>query len=122
MTVRLSVQNVVEYDFKLFEQYGKTVGIFDGTTPNLLTADADLIRSVMVKDFDHFVNRRVKDDATSAAVEIVALNIKLFQQDMTITAKYARKMVNIMQDQDWKDVRNCLTPTFTTGKIKKVDL
>jgi len=89
---------VVEYDFKLFEQYGKTVGIFDGTTPNLLTADADLIRSVMVKDFDHFVNRR----------------------DMTITAKYARKMVNIMQDQDWKDVRNCLTPTFTTGKIKKM--
>ena len=50
---------MVDYDLSLFRRYGKMVGVFDGTTPNLLIADADLIRSVMVKDFDHFVNRRV---------------------------------------------------------------
>ena len=43
------------------KKYGKTFGIFDGLTPVLWTTDAELIRSVFVKDFDHFVNRRVSD-------------------------------------------------------------
>jgi len=43
----------------MFDEYGKMFGTFDGTVPNLWITDAELIRSVLVKDFDHFVNRRV---------------------------------------------------------------
>jgi len=50
-----------KFDVALVKKYGKTFGIFDGLTPVLWTTDAELIRSVFVKDFDHFVNRRVSD-------------------------------------------------------------
>ena len=43
------------------KKYGKTFGCFDGLQPVLWTTDTELIRSVFVKDFDHFVNRRVSD-------------------------------------------------------------
>lgn len=43
----------------MFREYGKIVGVYDATVPKLLIADAGLIRNVLVKDFDHFVNRWV---------------------------------------------------------------
>ena len=52
-------KNFVTHDADLIKEYGKTVGFFEGVTPNLLVADADFIRSVLIKDFDHFINRRV---------------------------------------------------------------
>jgi|LakMenEpi03Aug12_release.lakeMendotaPanAssembly.Ray.scaffolds.fasta_scaffold849582_1 hypothetical protein len=55
----LSVQNIPKFDKKMTKKYGKTFGYFDGTLPNLYTTDINLIKSVFVKDFDHFVNRRV---------------------------------------------------------------
>ena len=39
--------------------HGRTYGSFDGAQPTLWTTDVDLIKSVFVKDFDHFINRRV---------------------------------------------------------------
>ena len=43
----------------MVRKYGRTFGYFDGTQPSLWTTDANLIKSVFVKDFDHFINRRV---------------------------------------------------------------
>jgi len=31
-----------------------------------------------------------------------------------------RKMVFVLHDQEWKDVRSSITPAFSSGKIKKV--
>jgi len=53
-------QNRIEDDFQLTKQYGKTYGSFDGTNPNLVTSDAELVRLVLVKDSEHFINRRVR--------------------------------------------------------------
>ena len=53
-------QNFVRHDADLAKKYGKVFGFFEGTVPNLFISDADMIRAVFVKDFDHFVNRRVK--------------------------------------------------------------
>lgn len=55
----LCFQNLPKHDKRLMAKYGKVVGYFDGTIPNLWTTDADLIKSVFVKEFDHFINRRV---------------------------------------------------------------
>jgi hypothetical protein len=30
------------------------------------------------------------------------------------------KMLNMLQDDHWKHVRNTLTPTFSSGKLRKV--
>ena len=43
----------------MVKKFGKVFGTFDGLKPNLFINDTDLIKSVFVKDFDHFINRRV---------------------------------------------------------------
>ena len=53
------MQCLPQYDRDLMKKYGKVMGYFDGRHPNLWITDADLIRSIYVKDFDHFLNRRV---------------------------------------------------------------
>ena len=35
--------------------------------------------------------------------------------------KVLRKMSSLLTGQEWKDVRAAISPTFTTGKIKRVD-
>nr|QST15048.1 CYP360A8 protein [Diaphanosoma celebensis] len=93
-------RNIMEFDLNLFKKYGKVFGFFEGTSPNLFVADAEWIRAVTVKDFDHFVNRRF----------------------FGVHQKYFRKMMDILRDQPWKDVRSSVSPAFTTGKIKKMSL
>lgn len=39
---------------------------------------------------------------------------------MDIKDKYGRKMIMIIKDQEWKEVRSSVTPAFTTGRIKRV--
>ena len=46
---------------KMVKKYGKVIGYFDGLQPNLWITDTDLIKSIFVKDFDHFVDRRVRN-------------------------------------------------------------
>lgn len=36
--------------------------------------------------------------------------------------KVVRKMVSILENQEWKDVRSSITPAFTTKKIKRVSI
>ncbi len=55
----LILQNSIEYDLLLFRKYGKVFSYFEGNSPNLYVADTEWIRAIAIKDFDHFVNRRV---------------------------------------------------------------
>jgi hypothetical protein len=48
-----------EYDVKQVRTYGKTFGYFEGSFPVIITTDAKLIKSYLIKDFNSFVNRRV---------------------------------------------------------------
>jgi len=91
-------QNIPDHDREMVKKYGKIFGTFEGTTPTLRINDTKLIRSVFVKDFDHFINRR-----------------KIEFPDV----KILRYMLTSMEDQPWKDVRSAVTPTFTSGKIKR---
>ena len=52
-------QCLPQYDRDLVNKYGKVFGHFNGSNPSLWVTDPDFIKSVFVKDFDHFVNRRV---------------------------------------------------------------
>ena len=52
-------QNMPKEDRKLMEKYGKIMGYFEGSNPNLWITDTKMIKSIFVKDFDHFINRRV---------------------------------------------------------------
>ena len=56
---KIVIQNLPKYDQALVKKYGRIFGYFDGSNPTLWTTDTDIIKSVFVKDFDHFINRRV---------------------------------------------------------------
>lgn len=72
-------------------------GFYFFLRPTLLILDPDLIRSVLVKDFQFFQGRGIyyneKDDPMSANL-------------LTI------------EGHRWKTLRSKITPTFTTGKLK----
>lgn len=72
-------------------------GMYIFTKPILLVTDLDLIKQILVKDFHVFPNRQhhVKDEKNPIGTNLVNL-----------------------EDDEWKSLRNKLTPTFTSGKIK----
>ena len=41
------------------KKYGNMYGSFEGTQPTLHVNDTEIIKSIFIKDFDHFINRRV---------------------------------------------------------------
>lgn len=66
-----------------------------------MVRDPELIRLIMVRDFDHFVDRPTLR----------------FRHRASVT-----NMLISLQGAQWKGVRATLTPTFTSGKIKAMSL
>jgi len=74
-------------------EFGKT---------RLVVSDIKLIKSILVKDFDHFVDRLISTFPTLKADYLFG------------------KMLMTASGERWKQLRNMLSPTFTTGKIKRM--
>lgn len=72
------------------------IGIYGVFRPILLVRDPKLIRDVLVKDFQYFINRGVHYD------EKDPLSINLFAID----------------GEQWKNLRAKLSPAFSSGKLK----
>jgi cytochrome P450 family 9 len=64
-----------------------------------MIADPDLIKKIMIRDFDHFVNR----DAN---------------ENNLIGDKYFGRSVLQLRDHKWKEMRQLLSPIYTTSKLK----
>lgn len=78
------------------KQYGKVFGYYVGWQPNLVVADLDLVRDILVREFPTFANRpTLVIDAQPVVDSLVGL-----------------------RDQRWKDVRSVLAPTFSMVKMK----
>ncbi|KAI4456042.1 cytochrome p450 [Holotrichia oblita] len=84
--------------YKIFKERGeKHAGFFLMTDPVYVPIHPELVKNVMIKDFHHFTDRGlyVNDEAQP----IIG---NLFFSD----------------GQKWKNLRQKLTPTFTSGKMK----
>ena len=77
------------------------MGFISFGTPNLIVNDLELIKRIMVKDFDHFVDRR--------SFEV---------NEEVLSNKYFNNMLSTMKGDKWKYFRTTLSPIFTSGKLK----
>lgn len=71
--------------------------VYNGSKPELFVADPEILKAILIKDFDLFPNRR-------------PIKASRFYE--------VKSMVNARDDQ-WRRIRRVVRPTFTTGKIKK---
>ncbi|XP_032682976.1 cytochrome P450 9e2-like [Odontomachus brunneus] len=98
--VFLRRMSFVEYSISAYEYVpdAKYIGLMDMATPLVLLRDPELIRDVMVKDFEHFPDHR-----TIASEDIDPL---------------FGKNVFALRGDRWKEMRNTLSPSFTASKMK----
>ncbi|CAL8117828.1 unnamed protein product [Orchesella dallaii] len=85
---------------KAMETGKKFVGISDLGAPSYFITDLELMKHIYVKDSDHFVDRR---------------NISTSTSDILF-----KKMLISLVGEQWKGMRSKLSPTFTTGKIRRM--
>ncbi|KAH9498365.1 Cytochrome P450 3A7 [Bulinus truncatus] len=76
----------------------KYYGWYDTRTPILVVKDLDLIRDIMVKNFNNFADRRIP---------------------MEHDEPFKDNLLTIRGDK-WKHVRSSVSPTFSSGRIKKM--
>lgn len=74
-------------------------GQYEMHSPSLLIGDPDLVKAVLIKDFDHFTDRRT----------FKASNPK---------DKIANEMLNSTTGKHWKGIRSVLSTSFTSGRMK----
>ncbi|XP_063918403.1 cytochrome P450 6k1-like [Zophobas morio] len=88
--------------FRIREIYNKFntpyVGIYIFNQPNLIIRSPEILKRILVKDFDKFVNRKI---ASNENVDPISAHT-LFMS----------------QDQIWKNLRAKISPVFTSGKMK----
>ncbi|XP_071379180.1 cytochrome P450 3A30-like [Centroberyx affinis] len=85
-------------DQKHYKQYGKVWGMYEFRKPMLAVTDPGMLKAIMVKEcFSHFTNRRN-----------LRLNGDLYDA------------VSISEDDQWRRIRNILSPAFTSGRIKEM--
>ena len=78
-------------------------GMYEFNKPVLVTWDTEIMKSILVKDFDHFTDRRYFNMETGQ------------ERDQVVS-----EMVSIKMGAEWKSLRAVMTPTFTSGKIKSM--
>jgi cytochrome P450 len=88
----------LKYYKSLVESGQKYGGIVEFGTPILFLNDLQLVKDIFIKDFQFFIDRR--DMANSDPI---------FTQGLFF-----------LRGQVWKDMRSFLSPTFTSGKIKRM--
>ena len=94
--------NIGKHLQQIHEQHSDKpyVGIFSFDRPILLIRDVELVKNILVKDFQYFTDR------------IISFDEKL--------DPLCSKVIFVSKGQRWRNWRTNLTPVFTTGKIKKI--
>lgn len=100
--------------YEAFKKRDKIAGFYSLLKPTMVLLDLDLIKDVLIKDFNNFADRGVYSNKDSDPVS--AHMWDEFCGHYFLTHKY--KLRFALNGAEWRFIRNKLSPTFTTGKIK----
>ncbi|TRY80860.1 hypothetical protein TCAL_07801 [Tigriopus californicus] len=81
----------------------KIVGQFQFSEPQVMVKDLELAKNIMIKDFDYFMDRRPVDIPGKDKLN-----------------KVMGRMLTSLKGEQWKAVRNIVSPVFTSGKLKSM--
>ncbi|XP_026672903.1 uncharacterized protein LOC108629176 [Ceratina calcarata] len=96
---RITFAEVVQELYNL-NPNAKYVGFFDFRTPIIAIRDLDLLKSVTVKNFEHFPDHRA-----------------FLNEDIDLL--FAKNLFALCGDR-WKEMRMLLSPAFTSSKMKSM--
>ncbi|XP_070493933.1 cytochrome P450 6a2-like [Chironomus tepperi] len=94
--------HMIEVLMKLYDELkgkGGVVGIYNLAEPIYLITDVEVVKDILVKDFNTFVNR----------------GSYINEKDEPLTASLLS-----VEDDRWRFLRNKLSPAFTSGKLKSM--
>lgn len=103
LEIILGKRSIMHRDEYAYEKLGsgKFCGMKEFSSPVILVKDLELIKKIVIKDFDYFMNRREF--------------FPLANKDGILA-----KMVGFLKGDKWKDVRTSFSPNFTSGKMRKM--
>ena len=82
-------------------------GIYFFTGPVLMLKDVELVRQILIKDFDHFTDRNSTSMVNRFVNESSSRSDKIWMTQMTNTG-----------GEMWKNLRSTFSPIFTSGKMR----
>ncbi|XP_068605148.1 cytochrome P450 3A27-like isoform X2 [Brachionichthys hirsutus] len=86
------------FDMECYKKYGKVWGLYDGRQPLLCVMDTEVIKTILIKEcYSNFINRRD-----------FGLNGPL------------RDSLSVVGGEHWRRIRNTLSPSFTSGRLKEM--
>ena len=85
------------YQIQCLKKYGKVFTLCLGRKVSIAVADPEMLKQIMVKDFPNFINR---------------YGLRLHPS--------MAKNVLMLRDEHWKRIRNILTPSFSSAKLKQM--
>ena len=97
------------------KKFGKTYGRYNGVQPAIVTIDPELVKSIIVKNFDSFhavFDVPVMFSTVFTEERDFNRHHCAFQLDEEITTLDASEGVV------WRNLRKNMSPTFTSGKLK----
>ena len=96
--IRRFVLPIHLHDQEIYRDQGTIVGLYEGFRPTLLLGEPDLIRDILVKDFDNFPSRR-------------AYNFGHLPDRMGLLFMKG-------SEEKWEKLRSLITPHFSNGKMR----
>ncbi|XP_069134019.1 cytochrome P450 3A11-like isoform X2 [Argopecten irradians] len=92
-------KGVRAFDKEGIKKYGKVFGFYDMISTNLVVTDKEMMKEILVKQFNNFPDRRGFVGGFSGDLEHSLLNVK---------------------GEKWKHDRSIISPTFSSGKLRKM--
>ena len=94
------LKSMHDFDRVNVEMYGKVFGYVLNGMPCLLVEDLDMLKEILIKNFESFPDRPDFGEFNESDLRASFLIIK--------------------KGDDWRRIRNNITPAFTSGKMKRL--